>query len=157
MKIDLGCNGNKKKGFIGIDIVDYTIKYPVGEFRKADLFKEIPFKDNSVEEVYASHFIEHIPQDRVIWFFNEIYRILIPNGLFEIYFPPTQSPDGKACRGAFCDPTHKSYWNDLSFRYFDMTYARWLSESYEIKCDFKIIENKFISENQHHTILKKIC
>ena len=156
MKLDLGCSTLKKEGYVGIDIVDYTAKYPAGEFVKADLFYSMPFEDDSIEEVYASHFIEHIPQDRVIWFFNEVYRILIPNGIFEIYFPPTQSPDGKVCRGAFCDPTHRSYWNDLSFRYFDMNWVGELSKSYGIKCNFKIIENKFINEFQHHVILRKV-
>ena len=82
LKLDLGCGGlQKKEGFVGVDICDYIDKYPAGEFIKADLFYEMPFDDKSIEEVYASHFIEHIPQDRVIWFFNEIYRILVDGGI----------------------------------------------------------------------------
>lgn len=157
MKINLGCGKNIKEGYVGVDIVDHSSIYPKGQFIKADLFKEFPFKDNSIEGVYAAHFIEHIPQDKVIWFFNEVYRILILGGLFEIYVPPTQSPDGKACRGAFADPTHRSYWNDMSFRYFDMSWkGNWLSKSYGIKCNFKVLENKFVSETNLHVILQKV-
>jgi len=158
MKIDLGCGTGKKAGFVGVDVADLKNIYPPGQFVKADLFNKIPFDDNSIEEVYARHFIEHIPREKVIWFFNEIYRILIIGRIFEIYFPPTQSPDGKACRGAFCDPTHMSYWNDLSFRYFDMRNGEKIfAERYGIKCNFKVIENKFIDEHNHHTILEKVC
>ena len=150
MKLDLGCGINKKEGFTGVDIYDYTAKYPAGEFVKADLFHNMPFEDNSIEKVYASHFIEHIPQDRVIWFFNEIYRILIPGGKFEILVPPSSG------RGAFCDPTHRSYWNDLSFRYYDMLWCRQLSESYGIKCNFRQEKIENINEFNLHVILRKV-
>jgi len=157
VKLDLGCGTGKKAGFIGVDIADLRNIYPGGQFVKANLFRNIPFDNNSVGEVYARHFIEHIPLDKVIWFFNEIYRILRIGGIFEIYFPPTQSPDGKACRGAFCDPTHRSYWNDMSFKYFDMRNPeRIFAERYGIKCNFKVIKNEFIDEHNHHVILEKV-
>ncbi len=157
MKLNLGCGKNKRSGFVGIDSFDWSNVYPEGEFIQGhvpEVFSK--FKDNSIEKVYASHFIEHIPQDLVIKTFNEIYRILIPNGIFEIYVPPTQSPDGKACKGAFRDPTHRSYWNDESFRYFDMSWERELSESYGIKCNFKPLKIEFLGEYNLHVILKKV-
>src|SRR4030043_884640 len=98
MKLDLGCSANKKSGYIGIDIYDWSDRYPKGEFicgMVPDIL--LTFTDNSIEEVRAYHFIEHVPQYSVIEMFNEIYRILIPGGIFDIYVPPTQSPDGKAC------------------------------------------------------------
>lgn len=152
MKIDIGCGGlpeRWKEGYAGVDVVDYSNIYP-GKFIQANLFNEMPFDDNSIEEVYASHFIEHIPQDKVIWFFNEVYRILIPNGIFEIFVPPD---DG---RGANCDPTHRSYWNDLSFRYYDMSWCRTLSESYGIKCNFKQEKVKKLNEFNLHAVLRKV-
>lgn len=161
MKINLGCGKNikdKKTGYVGVDIVDYSSYYPKDQFIQADLFKEIPFDDESIEKVYASHFIEHISQDKVIWFFNEVYRILVPDGIFEIYVPPTQSPDGKACRGAFADPTHRSYWNDMSFKYFDGSCQGNYSTKgdYGVKCNFKQIKIEFIHETKLHIILRKV-
>lgn len=161
MKINLGCGKNIKDmkiGYMGVDIVDYSDYHPKDQFIKADLFKEIPFEDNSIEEVYASHFIEHIPQDKVIWFFNEVYRILIPGGIFEIHVPPTQSPDGKACRGAFADPTHRSYWNDMSFKYFDGSCQGNYSTKgdYGVKCNFKQVKIEFVHETNLYVILKKV-
>ena len=151
MRLDIGCGSSKKEGFTGIDIFDWsyqrwpsvTVHPDQAGFGRARAF---PYQ----EEVYARHFIEHIPQYQVIETFNEIYRILIPEGLFEIFVPPTTG------RGAFCDPTHSSFWNDLSFRYFDMTWDKGLSESYGIKCNFKILENKIINEFNLHAMLKAV-
>jgi hypothetical protein len=43
---------------------------------------------------------------------EEAYRCLKPGGTFEIMVPST---DG---RGAFQDPTHKTWWNMNSFSYY---------------------------------------
>ena len=85
MKIELGCGKIKKAGYIGIDIYDWSFLYNKDEF----ILGKVPeilnkFKDNSIEEVLAEQFIEHIEQENVIRTFNEIYRILIVNGLFKI-------------------------------------------------------------------------
>lgn len=150
MKIDLGCGIFKKDGFVGIDIFDWSDRYAADEF----LCGEIPdvlhnFKDNSIEEARASHFIEHIHQSRVIEFMNEVHRILIAGGLFEINVPPTTG------RGAFCDPVHVSFWNDMSFRYYDKSWAPDLTKSYGITADFITVKMELLSEFDLHVILKK--
>lgn len=74
LKLDLGCGDNKREGFFGIDIAKTKSTDMV-----ADLFKfPWPFKDNSVDEVFASHFFEHVPQKLRGKFMDEIYRILVP-------------------------------------------------------------------------------
>ena len=149
MKLDLGCSNIKKNGYVGIDSYDWSAKYG-----KDFVCGKIPevlsvFENNSIDEVRASHFIEHIPQHNVIRTFNEIYRILIPNGIFEIYVPSTTG------KGAFCDPTHVSFWNDMSFRYFDMTWNAELSKSYGIKCNFMQAKVELLTVDNLHAILKK--
>lgn len=150
-KLDLGCGNRKKEGFIGIDTFDWSGIYP-NEFicgSVPEVFKK--FTDNSIEEILANHFIEHIEQNKVIKTFNEIYRILEIGGLFEIFVPPTTG------RGAFCDPTHRSYWNEWSFRYYDKEWeGYWLSESYGIKCNFKQVKIELQGEISLHVILRKI-
>jgi ubiquinone/menaquinone biosynthesis C-methylase UbiE len=148
-KLDLGCGLFKKADFTGIDAFDYSDKYP-NEF----ICGQVPeilstFENESIDEIHAKHFIEHIPQNRVIYTFNEIYRILKPQCVFEIYVPHTGG------RGAWCDPGHVSFWNDMSFRYYDMSWCKELSHSYGINCDFAILENKIIDEFNLHAILKK--
>jgi len=149
-KLDFGCGLFKKKGFMGIDSYDHSKLYKQGEFMLGHIPEILKiFDDNSVDEINATHFIEHIPQPKVIETFNEIYRILKIGGIFEIKVPPSTG------RGAFCDPTHVSFWNDMSFRYYDMSWCKELSESYGIKCDFEIVENKVIDEFNLHGILRK--
>ena len=149
-RLDLGCGTGKKEGFVGIDTYDWSSNYKPDEFICGHIPEVLAnFGDNSIEEVRANHFIEHIPQNLVIETFNEIYRILKKGGIFEIYVPPTTG------RGAWCDPTHVSFWNDLSFEYYDMTFRREPSISYGIRCDFEIIENRIIDEFTLHAILRK--
>ncbi len=150
MKIDLGCGLFKKQDFIGIDCFDHSKLYKQGEFILGHVPEVLStFEDNSIDEIHCKHFIEHIPQNLVIETFNEIYRILKSGAIFEIFVPPSTG------RGAFCDPTHVSFWNDISFRYYDMSWCKDLSISYGIKTDFQILENKNIDEFNLHAILKK--
>ena len=51
---------------------------------------KIPFQDNSVDNIYASHIIEHIEEKYVIEFIKETYRVLNPSGVLRI-----ACPDGK--------------------------------------------------------------
>lgn len=151
MRLDLGCGPSKKAGYVGIDNHDWSKIYPKGEFIQGlvpDVFSAI--KDGSVEEIRASHFIEHIPQPKVIETFNEIYRILITGGIFEIFVPPTPS------NAAWCDPGHVSFWNEDSFRYYDMSWKEKLSKSYGIKCNFKRVKIELLAEWNLHAILQKI-
>lgn len=56
VKLDLGGGQNPREGFECVDLNAPSPKHRV------DLFKfPWPFKDNSVDELHASHFIEHIP------------------------------------------------------------------------------------------------
>ena len=52
---------------------------------------------------------------------NEAHRVLAPGGFFMISIPSTNG------LGAFCDPTHVSFWNKLSFRYYtSKQFARYI-------------------------------
>lgn len=70
LKIDIGCGKNKKEGYTGVDIDPES---------DADVFASalnLPFGDNSVDEVYSRHMVEHLNPDEAEKFFNEIYRVL---------------------------------------------------------------------------------
>jgi|WetSurMetagenome_2_1015567.scaffolds.fasta_scaffold347621_2 hypothetical protein len=58
------------------------------------------FNDNSVDEVFCSHFVEHLPGFDRIGFFNELYRVLKPGAKALIITPEWSH----AC--AYGDPTH---------------------------------------------------
>lgn len=107
MKLNLGCGKKKLNGYVNIDI-----QYRVQPDLVVDISKGLPFANNSTQEVTAFDFLEHVERDDVIFVMNEIHRVLVSNGLLRIRVPST---DG---RGAFQDPTHRSYWNENSFKYY---------------------------------------
>jgi len=143
IKLNLGCGRNKVEGYENIDI-DPTVK--------PDMLFDIvnngltAWDDNSVDEIRAQDFLEHIPLGKTIFVIDEIYRVLKDGGRFEHFTPST---DG---RGAFSDPMHLSFWNINSWFYFcpDMAGGQ---RFYDIKAQFKVekLYNIITSENVIHT------
>ncbi|MEK6881388.1 MAG: methyltransferase domain-containing protein [Nanoarchaeota archaeon] len=101
-KIDL-CGGHgKPTGYESVDLKNSDIV--------ADLNNQWPFKDGEVGLFRAHDALEHLKNP--IHTMKEIYRCLSPKGWLLSLTPST---DG---RGAFCDPTHVSFWNSFSLRYY---------------------------------------
>jgi SAM-dependent methyltransferase len=111
MKLNICCTKHRNiAGYTCVDIVDADII--------ADLNKDFPFESDSVDEIKAYDAIEHLTDP--IHTMNEIYRVLKLGGIADIFVPST---DG---RGAFQDPTHKSFWNENSFMYYTTNYPAYL-------------------------------
>jgi hypothetical protein len=127
LKLDLGCGQSKQEGFTGVDIVKMD-----GVDVVADLFTfPWPFDDDSVEEVFASHFIEHVPDLPATM--NELYRVMKDGAKVRFVHPYLKSDR------AFQDPTHKQFLSEAAWPY----YARdWREinklDHYPITCDFGI-------------------
>lgn len=128
MKLDIACGQNKQKGFKGVDIAPGPEVDFVWDLEK---FPWEPFEDNSVEEVYCSHYIEHTSD--LISFMNEIWRICIPDAKVTFIAPYYTSIR------AWQDPTHKRAISENTFLYFNQD---WLKanklDHYPIKSNFKI-------------------
>ena len=59
--------------------LDYSTSSPA--VQRANIFgTALPFEDGTVDVVYCSHFVEHIPRVRIPGFLTECYRILKPGG-----------------------------------------------------------------------------
>lgn len=105
LKINLGCGNIFIEGFVGIDN---------SLFSKADKIMDLEdvweIEDNSVEYIIANDIIEHLSNP--IHTMNEIWRVCRDGAIAELQIPTT---DG---RGAFQDPTHRSFWNANSFCYY---------------------------------------
>lgn len=86
LRLDFGAGNNPQPGFTSVDL------YAPNADIKADLF-QFPWrwKDNTVDEIFASHFIEHVP--RVIrWrFFEECWRIMKVDAVMRIIVPSWKS------------------------------------------------------------------
>jgi len=90
--LDLACgsgnliNGLIQKGYevIGVDIENFLFDKKI-KFKKADLNKRFPFKNNSFTLVTATEIIEHLENPR--HFFKELKRILKKDGLAIVSTP----------------------------------------------------------------------
>jgi predicted SAM-dependent methyltransferase len=123
MKIDLGCGFRKPENYIGIDNREICRPDLV-----CDIENGLPFNDNSISEIRAFDYLEHVHQNKVFFVMNEIWRVLIPQGKLELLIPST---DG---RGAFQDFTHRSYWNINSLWYWTIDEYR---DLYQTKAKFQ--------------------
>ena len=76
---------------------------------------------SSVGVLRAQDALEHLVDP--VHTMSEAWRVLAPGGWLFIQVPASNG------LGAFCDPTHKSFWNRLSFRYYsDPKFAKYVSE-----------------------------
>jgi hypothetical protein len=139
MKLDLASGQHPKEGFRTVDLywegADYCWDLTNGA--------RWPWDDSSIDELHCSHFIEHIPadevrvrgrkQDRLLFFFDEAYRIIKPEGLFTIIWPSLKSSS------AFRDPTHR--------RFLPLEFTHYLSKEgrgamgidhYNVLCDWRV-------------------
>ena len=67
----------------------------------------IKFPNNVFDCVLTSHVVEHLPLDKTILHFREIYRILKPGGIAIIYTPNIQNVKWHF----YWDPTHINPFN----------------------------------------------
>lgn len=113
IKLDLGCGPNPKEGFIGVDALPFDGKVKI----VTDLRKRWPWKDNSVDEAYTSHFVEHLEAWERVHFIKELYRVLKPEAKCQMIVPHWAS-----CR-AYGDLTHK--WPPVSEFWFYYLSKEW--------------------------------
>lgn len=106
MKLDLGCGGNKQPGYVGADILPFDGKVDVVFDLRTTPW---PWKDGEVEEVFSSHFVEHLTGQERIGFFNELGRVM-KTGAKALLITPNWA---HAC--AYGDPTHQ--WPPMSSWY----------------------------------------
>lgn len=127
LKLDLACGPTKRKGFTGVDIVTLPGVDTICDLEKYPW----PWPDNSVDEVYCSHYIEHVTD--IIKFMEELYRIMKPGGKALIIAPYYSTIS------AWQDPTHKRVISQQTFTYYDKSW-RDLGGCgfYPIKTDFRM-------------------
>ncbi len=127
LMLDFGSGPNPIPGYAGVDrfpfdgkvsyVLDVTARKPARKGERWGRFKPWPWKTNSVAAANASHFVEHLTNldDRWerVWFFNELWRVLVPGGTATIVLPHWCSTR------YYGDPTHKEPWSEMGFYYLD--------------------------------------
>jgi hypothetical protein len=137
IKLDIGCGPNPKEGYIGCDIIPFNESVKVFHAGR-DTW---PFEDESVEEVHASHFLEHLTNLNEAWerthFFNEANRVLVKSGKISLVFPHWAS------QRYYGDPTHKEPFSEFGFYYLDKEWRKTQAPHADIEfnpngysCDF---------------------
>jgi len=141
LKLDLGCGSQKKSPeYTGVDISDKCGADVVHDLAQ----KPWPFGDNSVDEIWSSHFFEHLDGKQRIVFMEEVYRILKTGSKITIVTPYWSS------MRAIQDPTHA--WPPIceaSYAYFN---KKWREDSqlshYEINCDFDFSQYTYLLDGE---------
>jgi SAM-dependent methyltransferase len=113
-------------GSIGMDIVGVP-----GVDVVADMSRGLPFRDNSLDGIYAYHVLEHL--DDFLGAIGEIWRVLKPGGRAYI-----KSPHAGSVFTTWKDPTHKRGLMLATFTYFDDTYFDGVAFSYYSPARFRI-------------------
>lgn len=70
MKLNIGCGYEKKEGFVNIDVAPQ-----VNPDKIVDIEQGLPFFDNSFDEIYSEHCLEHIRPQYWGFVLNEIARV----------------------------------------------------------------------------------
>jgi SAM-dependent methyltransferase len=151
VKLDLGSGRRPREDFQGVDIASLPgitrFDLTIGD--------KWPWPDDSVDELSSSHFIEHIAadyvnvfkklengnvvmvqQDRLLFFFDEAFRVIKPGGLFHLAWPALQSTD------AFRDPTHRRFIPLETLYYLSAeSRAQMGLEHYEARCNWVVADS----------------
>jgi hypothetical protein len=94
--VDLGCGFYKPAGFIGVDNLIGAHSQIADQGNLPDILMNlddgaVPLPDQSCIEIRTSHFLEHSNLPHI---FDEVFRLLKPNGLFVNLVPYANSAEG---------------------------------------------------------------
>jgi len=125
-KLNVGCGNDIKAGWInldiaplpGVDVVHDLIRFPW------------PFEDNQFSEILMINVLEHLPD--TIRAMEELHRISQPGCKLTIRIPYYNSPD------MFTDPTHRAFFNEHTFDFFDPETRHCRERPYYSTARFKI-------------------
>jgi hypothetical protein len=128
MKLDIACGQNKQKGFKGVDIAPGDGVDFVWDLEK---YPWEPFKDNSFDEIYVSHYAEHT--NDLMKFMNEVWRIAENDAKVTIVGPYYTSIR------AWQDPTHTRVLSEATWLYYSKGWREMNKlDHYPINCDFSV-------------------
>ena len=107
-RLNIGCGNEakeyKKNGYINLDIEPNENVHVVHDL---NIFP-YPFKDNTFDEIYASHIIEHLINPYMV--LMELYRILKSNGVIIVKLPTTR----RSCLGHLRTGHTRDYFDCLT-------------------------------------------
>lgn len=100
--LDIGCGRDKREGYIGID------RYLGGDVIAS--MDRLPFANDSVDEIYSSHALEHMPKNMIIPILREWSRVIKPHCVMQI-----RVPDLVWCCTKWLQHQTNDWWMDIIF------------------------------------------
>lgn len=113
-------------GWINIDLTSFW-----KTDMKRDITRGLPFDDNSVDEIYTEHCLEHIGPDDIQFVIKEMWRVCKDKTKISIVVPVGD--------GLMNFPEHKSFWNEKSAVFF----TDW-NIPQETGYEFRLISSKVV-------------
>lgn len=111
MKLNVGCGEFPMDGWVNLDSDPLTV-CDVHADARTYLFD---LTDESVEEIYAGHFLEHLEKKEAHLFIRQALRVLIPGGRLGIVVPDTREICRRYASGAVEEIEYpKGTWNKVS-------------------------------------------
>jgi len=120
--LNLGCGKDSREGIVNVDRVALD-----GINLVTDLNEDLPFLDDCIDYIVCMRVVEHLTDIKS--FFEEIYRILKPEGVFEFRVPLGGTPTD------YCDLTHCNHFWPKAFLALDRNRSQ---VSFMFKCNFRV-------------------
>ena len=139
--VDLGCGSRKK-------LAQSVSTSPASQIVDvvADVMKTLPFRDNSVDEVFASHLVEHRTTSWRSW--AKSGGSASPGPLVHFRFPHATTPFG-----IWRDPTHRRGVYLATFNYWDPSTFDGAYFGYYHPAKFKIVKQRLMYNMNADTFL----
>lgn len=83
MKLHIGCGKRVLHGWVHIDLE----KFPHIDHQIDIKHIDKVFKENTIDEIYACHVIEHIPRHEIDGVLHSLFKILKPGGILRTAVP----------------------------------------------------------------------
>ena len=107
MKLNLGCGHKKLPGFVNVDLAGSDQDVDLSVF-------PWPWEDGAVDEIVASHILEHFSKEGGRTFIEECYRVLNGDGILHIAVPDMDKFIQAHLTGDF-SPLKGYVWTDLNY------------------------------------------
>ena len=136
VKLNVGCGFDRKEGYVHIDS-----DYRIGPDIVRDIERGMPYGDNTVDEIFTSHTLEHINPDQIHYVMFEFWRILKNGAQLQVIVP--------IGKGLTNSPEHKCFFDYRSTLFF----TDWnLREPYKFKLVNEEVVGQDITEELHFVL-----
>jgi SAM-dependent methyltransferase len=108
IRLNLGSANRPMPGFVNLDMQELPGVDKV--YRVDPWWPQLPFDDDSVSEIYANNFVEHIADTNTL--IQEMWRVSVDGATWYILTPGYRDPN------SWNDPTHFSHWGDKILEFY---------------------------------------